>query len=256
MYLALFLVAILYFYITKGEKTKLYKYAMVSAVLILIPIARYGVDKYFQGFYEVQYLQWIIPVFAIVACAAVDIYADQTVKWKKCLIIPVICLVLLLSGFLSEDYRTDSKANSATDKKEQTDKNTEIENVFDIILQTADERQIIMVAPIELIEKARAYDGRLLTAYGRDIMETELDYAFYGNYEEWAYGLIEHMSEPLEDNEDAVFDELEQSGATYVVFDKEQLTFDEHMNYPDTMGDKGYSLKRIDETRHYVIYSR
>lgn len=256
MYLALLLVAILYFYIAKEKKTKLYRYAIVAAVLILFPITRYGLDKYFQGFYKEPYLEWVLPVFALVACAAVDIYVRQTVKWKKCLILPAICLVLLLSGFLSEDYRTDSKAYNTTDKKEQADKNTEIENVFDIILQTTDERQIILVAPMELMEKARAYDGRIITAYGRDILETDLDYAFYGNYEEWAYGLVEHMSEPVEDNEAVIFAELEQSGATYVVFDKEKLTFDEDMNYPDTLGDKTLKLKLVDETRHYVIYSR
>lgn len=255
MYLALFLVAILYFYIAKEEKTKLYRYAMVAAVLILLPVTRYGVNKYFQGFYGVQYLRWLLPVSVLVACAVVDIYVSQTVKWKKRLILPAICLVLLLSGFLSADYRTDSKAYSAIDKKEQADMNAEIENVFDIILQAAEERQIILVAPMELMEKARAYDGRLMAVYGRDIRETDLDYAFYGNYEEWAYGLTEHMSEPLEDNKAVLFDELEQSGATYVVFDKEQLTFDDEMNYPDTLGDKTFKLKLVDETRHYVIYS-
>jgi len=49
---------------------------------------------------------------------------------------------------------------------------------------------------------------------------------------------------------------LEQAGATCVVFDKEKLTFDEEMNYPDTLGDKTLKLKLVDETRHYVIYSR
>lgn len=246
MYLALFLVAILYLYIVKEEKTKLYKFSVIAAVLVLFPLTGRGLDKYFQGFYDDAFLQWILPVFAIIAFVVVDIYNRQTIKWKKYTILPAICLLLLLSGFLTNSY-LPSKADENL---------TEIEDVYNLILDREGECQIILVAPKEIMVNARAYDGRILTAYGRDIWETDLDYAFYGNYEEWAYGLAEHMNQSFEENEELLLDELAQSGATYVVFDKENLTFGEDMHYPAELKSGNMILKRTEETRHYVIYAK
>lgn len=250
MYLALFLVAILYLYIAGEEKTKLYKFSSVAAVLILFPLTGWILDKYFQNFYKDLSLQWLLPIFALIAFAAVDIYNRQTVKWKKYLVIPAMCLVLLLSGFVSNSYAGDDHEVKGNGNL------AEIEDIYRWILGNAGERQIVLVAPRELMENARAYDGRLLTAYGRDIWEADLDYAFYGNYEEWAYGLSEHMNKSIEDNEKEVLAELARSGATHVVFDKENLTFDQDMHYPAEMKSGAMTLKRMEETRHYVIYTK
>ena len=246
MYLALFLVAILYLYIVKEEKTKLYMFSVIATLLVLFPLGGWVLDKYFQGFYDDLFLQWLLPVFVIIAFAAVDIYGKQTVKWKKYAVIPAMCLLLLLSGFLSHSYLSV-----------KVDENhAEIESIYEMILEKGCERQIVLVAPKEIMVNARAYDGRILTAYGRDIWEADLDYAFYGNYEEWAYGLAEHMNQSFEENEELLLDELAQSGATYVVFDKENLTFGEDMHYPAELKSGNMILKGTDETRHYVIYAK
>lgn len=246
MYLALFLVAILYLYAAKEVKSILFKYGVLSAILVLFPLSGWLVDKYFQGFYGSASWQWMVPVFGVIAYAVVDFYGKQRERWKKYWVIPGVCLVILLSGFLTHSYLPEKEKGH-----EQ-----EISEIYDLLLASGEERQISIVAPKEIMESARAYDGRLLTVYGRDIWENDLDYAFYGNYKEWAYGLSEHMNEPLEDNEALVLEELSQSGATHVIFDKENLLFGEDMQYPSMIQGGEMRLKRMEETRHYVIYTR
>lgn len=246
MYTALFLAAILYWYIVREEKTKLYIFSIAAAIVTLCPLTALVPYKYFQGFYEADSLQWLLPVLAVVSFAVVDIYDRQTVKWKKYAFIPAICIVMLLSGHLSQPYITGGADEG----------HAEAEEIYDLILDRSGERQAILVAPKEIMEDARAYDGRLMTAYGKDIWETDLDYAFYGNYEEWAYGLAEHMNKSFDENDELIINWLAQSGATHVVFDKENLTFDENMYYPSVLQSGAYTLKRMEETGHYVIYSK
>lgn len=246
MYLALFLVAILYLYVTKEEKSLFFKYGVLSAILVLFPVTGWVVNRYFQGFYNSQSRQWIIPVLGMIAYAVMEIYGKQWEKWKKRLLLPSVCLVIVLCGFLSHSYLPEKEM-----EREQ-----EIEDIYELVLENSDERQILLVAPKEIMESARGYDGRLLTAYGRDIWEQDLDYAFYGNYEEWAYGLSEHMNEPFEENEALVLAELSRSGATHVIFDKENLTFGEDMQYPFSFKSDDMKLEQLEETRHYVIYAR
>lgn len=245
MYLALFLVSLLYLYIVREEKTRFWKYAILGSALILCPLTGWIIDRYFQMFYDSTSIQWILPVFGIIAVVVVDIYSAQTVVWKKYAAISTICLLFLLSGSVAynHSYAKDNENVS------------EINEVFDLILDMESEREITLVAPRKIMEIARAYDGRILTAYGKDIWENDLDYAFYGNYEEWAYALSQYMDKPVEANKDILFEQLVKSGATHVVFSKENLIFNEDMNYPNTIKHESMKLKRIEETHHYVIYA-
>jgi len=246
MYLSLFLVAVLYLYVVKEEKNLLLKYGILGGILVLFPLTGGLVNRYFQGFYQTSFLQWLLPVMGTIAYAVVDIYGKQWEKRCKLFLLPVIGLVILLSGFLSRDYLPEEKTVDAK----------EVETVLELLLADEEGRQISVVAPQEIMECVRTYDGRILVPYGRDIWEQNLDYAFYGNYEEWAYGLAEHMEEPFEENEELILPELEQSGVTHVIFDKENLFFGEDMQYPAKLSHGGMVLSRMDETRHYVIYER
>lgn len=245
MYLALFLISILYLYIVKEEKTKYWKYAVLCSFLILCPLTGWMTDKYFQNFYGSTSIQWILPVFGMIAFTVVDICFTQTVAWKKYVVIAAMCLVFLMSGLAAynNSYAKDSGDNA------------EINEVFGLLLDMENNQEIILVAPRKIMEKARAYDGRILTAYGKDIWENGLDYAFYGNYEEWAYKLSQYMDEPVDTNEELLLRYLSESGATHIVFTKENLSFDENMNYPYTIKYESMKLRRMEETHHYVIYA-
>ena len=246
MYLALFLAAVLYLYVTREEKNILFKYSVLGIIIVFLPLTGWMLEKYFQGFYRQETWQWMLPVIGVIAYALVDIYGKQWEKWKRYLLIPIACVIFVLCGFFAQSYLP----------KEEQSRAQEIEEIYDLILSDGGEREVSIVAPKRIMEGARAYDGRLLTVYGRDIWERDLDYAFYGNYEEWAYGLSEHMDASFEENEEVILTELSQSGATHVIFDKENLTFGEDMQYPVTIKNGDMELARIEETRHYVVYAR
>ena len=125
-----------------------------------------------------------------------------------------------------------------------------------MILRQSQDEQLLFVAPRELLQYARAYDARFLCVYGRDLWEEELNYAFYDGYDPWMYGLAEYMEGPVEEHREALFACLVQSGADFVVFDKENMTFGEDMQYPAELDCGGLILRRMDETRHFVIYTR
>ena len=253
MYLALFLVAMLSLMATKGEKQPFFKYGVLSALVVLFPVTRWILNRYFQGFYPADAWQWLLPVLGVISFTVMELWEKKGEKnwgkWQKRLFLPSICLIFLLCGGLSKAYTWQESS-------ENTENAEEIQEIYEHILQQSGERQILLAAPKEIMEGARAYDAGLLTVYGRDLWETELDYAFYDKYEDWEYSLAEHMEEPVEMQEDTLLKELSMSGATHVVFDKENLTFGEDMQYPATLRSGSMTLKRLEETRHYVIYVR
>lgn len=247
MYLALFLIAILSISLQKeGRKQPFWRYAIAMTVILCLPFTRFLVSRYFQDFYETEALFWFLPVFGVTAYSVMDLYGRQWEKWKKRLMLPLVCLLLLLCGHLSGSAQPIEAA--VQDEERDT--------VFELILEQAEERDILLAAPQELMETARIYDGRILTVYGRDIWETELNYAFYDGYEDWAYVLAQFMDEPVEEHREELLHGLIQSGATWVILDKENLTYDEKMQYPSVLECEGVSFRRVDETRHYVIYTR
>lgn len=246
MYLALFLVAMLYWGVYKEKKDSLFFYGVVGAILVLLPVTQLILELYFQGFYSADAYTWLLPVLGVIAFVVMEIYDKQWKKAQKRALLPLVCLLFVLCGILSQEYVAEANADIKKRTKE----------VYELVLEQAGEREIVLVAPRELMETARAYDARFVTAYGRDVWEQELDYAFYDGYDSWVYELADCMEKPLEENREQLLKALQQSGANFVVFDKENLTYGESMQYPDTLNYNGMSLRRLDETRYFVIYTR
>ncbi len=246
MYLALFLVAILYLYLNNDDRNVYFKFAVLGSVLVLFPLTGIIIDKYFQGFYGGEEIQWLLPVVGIIAFALADGCNRQADKRKKYAIILCGCLLIFMSGFVARGYQSEEEVITAD----------EISEVCELLLEDEGSMQVTLVAPREIMEKARAYDGRLLTAYGRDIWEWELDYAFYGNYEDWAYGLSEHMNEPFKENKDVLPGELALSGATHVVFDKDNLISEDGEAFPKNLQADAVKYGFVATTDNYVIYAR
>lgn len=246
MYVALFLIALVYLYLVREEKQPFYRYAVLAAVLVLFPLTRKLLALYFQGFYGKEALQWLLPVFGVISFAVMDIYGKQWEKWKKRLLLPTACIVFLLCGYLAGK----EPAVRAFENRQ------EAYEVYELLLKDKEELPIVLAAPQELMEHAREYDAEILTGYGRDVWEPKLQYAFYDTYEPWVYELAAAMNRPVEENREKLLDGLEALGATYVVFHKENLTFGEDMQYPSRLVHESMTLYRKAETRHYVIYAR
>lgn len=247
MYTALFLVALLYLFTVRDTQKPLYRYSVLGAIAVLFPLAGSLLKAYFQGFYEKDSLLWLLPVAAVIAYTIILVYNKQWNVWKKRLMMPFVCILVALCGYMS---------GGLEETGEQSSYEEEITGMYDWILEHDTKGLILLAGPEEIIQDARAYDGRLMTVYGRDLWEQELTPYFYDSYDPYMYALHDHMEEPLEENQTQLLEELEQAGASYAVFDKDNLTFGEDMQYPASLGKEGYRLDRMAETRHYVIYWR
>ena len=245
MYIALFLTSLLFLFTVGHSKKCIQYYSTVVAILVLIPVLAMLPEMYFQHFYIREQIYWLLPISGVIAYATVLLTDKvQDLNTKK-MMMPIICIIMLLCGGIT-GY-TKYQDTVVEEKAEYTE-------VFDILSGEMDS-EILLVAPEEIISRARLYDTDILTVYGRDMWETNLDAYFYDQYSPQVYSLYEHMKQPLGSYPATFLMEIEKLGVTHVVFNKENLTFDEDLHYPHRINaGQGIYLSKLGETYHYVIY--
>ncbi len=257
MYLAILLVTILYLYTIRHSGKDLLEYGIVSAGFVLFPVTSMLIVVLFQGFYGYDETMWLLPMLVVPAYAVAEIKDVIPADSRKRFLMPIICIIIFLCGWMSFDKDGQTYLCEIDDA---TEYDTEFNEVYDIIIEDAgpagaeNSRKIVMAAPREIMERARIYDGRIGLAYGRDLWEVDLDYAFYEPITEEARDIAEKMEEPLPGYPSGLIKNLLKVGATYLVFDKENLSYGEDMQYPAEFSSRKYKYSRFSETRHYVIY--
>lgn len=251
MYLAILLIAILYLYTIRHSGKDLLEYGVVSALVVLFPLTNMLILLVFQNFYGYEESMWLLPMLIVPSYAVTELYDTVPEGPRKKFLIPVVCIIVFLCGWMSFDKAGAdyfSKINDAADYDK------EYIEVYDLILDDSDSNPIIMVGPREIMEHARLYSGRIGLAYGRDIWEVNLDYAFYEPNTEHAYDLSKKVEEEIGRFTDTFVTDLIELNVNYVVLNKDNLSYGDDMQYPAKFkkGNKAYF--RMEETRHYVIY--
>lgn len=249
MYLALFLVALLFLYGIRATKQPFYQYGVFMAIIALFPLTQIVLRAYFQNFYGNNHFVWLLPIMPVVAFTTILVYEKLWDKWKKRSMMPIVCILIALCGCMLADG-SEAKATSNHSQEE-------IEEIYELILLDAEEDGGLIIGPQEIIYHARTYSAKLRTVYGRDLWEQELTPYFYDEYAPYMYQLHQYFEGSLQENESKFLAAIHESGAEYIVFDKESLTFDKTMHYPaDIQYEQEMTLEHFDETGHYVIYKR
>ncbi|HKM03975.1 MAG TPA: hypothetical protein VJZ04_05195 [Lachnospiraceae bacterium] len=165
MYLFLFLIALLYLWITEEEKaTKIAIIYVVLAIFILffIPWFAYFAMEYFLD-YEVYYrMLWLIPMGAIVSYGGVTIIARAKNKKRQFVI---ICLIILLIG--ESGINVFNKVNFQKSENEYHVPQIVVE-IMDVI--KLDEYKVRVAFPAELVEYPRQITAQVFMPYGREIL--------------------------------------------------------------------------------------
>ena len=252
MYLAILLISILYLYTIRHSGKDLLEYGIVSAGLVFFPVTSMALVALFQNFYGKNEIMWLLPMFIIPPYAVAELKEVIPDDGKKKYLIPMVCIIVFLCGWMSFDKAAELYFCQIDDAASYDE---EYKEVYDLVLKNAGSGQIVMAAPRELMEHARMYDGRIGLAYGRDIWEVNLDYAFYEANIEEAYDLSKKLSEPMPSYTTSFVKDLVALGTTYVVINKDNLSYGEDMQYPKSFVSGRDRYVRMDETRHYVIYS-
>jgi len=230
-------------------------FGIISSVIVLFPLTNALILLLFQHFYCYEETLWLLPLYAIPAYGVTEMYSSITTPRKKALLVPIMCIVFFLCGWMAFD---NNSAELQTNISDAVNIDEEYIQVYDFILDyektQLSGKRIVMAAPRKLMECARLYSGDIGLAYGRDIWETNLDYAFYEPNEEAAYDLAQKMEEEIDKYTYTFVKDLHELNVNYLVLNKDNLVYDEDMQYPSEFKNKDAKYHRVYETRHFVIY--
>lgn len=217
---ALFLAAILLLWLWKSlwksENEKdviieryynLILYATVLGVCCICPFTAAVLMAYQTRFYDYQWIWSMVPVTIVIALAGTLVWTElsgmtgkkhvinprtgkRKVEWWSGIKVTAIMLVLLyLCGSVQEEIW---RAGEEAQKREKT------AQVLEILTKNGDNNTIHLWAPREIMEYARALDGRVILPYGRNMWDKALNaysYDTYGEAEEKLYTWMTYVEE-------------------------------------------------------------
>lgn len=272
-YLALFLVVLLFLWLTGKEvKKEFVIFSGVVALLILCPFTAKVLLIYQTTFFAHETVWELLPMTAFLAYGAVMAFAKMTAaltkedrEWKatisgkkgkayEALAVLALAALLFLSG-------TVSFAENITEKAERADRiPVEIGEVLDL-LEIPQGETVLLAAPDEVVEWARLYSGNIIMPYGRDMDEQGLTAYLYDKYtsdivglHDWIQGALP-APEFVEDaylQEEAYAQQCASAGYDYLIFTVERANNDLLAYALESYG--GYRI--FARTDNYVIYNR
>lgn len=240
-YMGLALLALLFLWLSPTELSgrkgkKLAMMTLVQFCLILFIPLLFLLQKLlgFSANYW-EYL-WTVPVLPVIAYSCVELCAVQK-DGRRFWGAAVICLVVLaLSGTLLPFQGGGEKWKYA-------------DRSVDQVLACVREQkelyggEVLLLAPEEILEQARAYDGGIRLIYGRDMWNMEANTAVADDYSEDIRLLYESMRHDYE-QPDQVADSAKWYGCDVLVL-REKLT-------PGGLQEAEWCF--IKEVNGYVVY--
>lgn len=239
MYLAIWLLAMLYIYLTeenKKIKTFFLGYSLtVIFVIICNPIiykllgSILTIDTYWRLF-------WILPVGIVIAYAAVKLIFSIQEKNKKIVTILTIFITIIASGSCVYKYFDISKVKEFDYLNYNFAKVNNLykipDEAFEIskIISEHDSENKKVMAPEEIVPYIRQYDACIHLVYGRN---------------PWGYEDNENLKMLYAGNIKDLIPKLDELNSNYIIFRKETELNDDISKY---------SYELIDETENYNIY--
>lgn len=193
---ALFIVALLYFWFYKKNESKkiLVLYATIASVCCIFPVTAAVLMTYQTKFYDYEWIWSMVPLTAVIAYGMTVFLTDfyKSGKYKKSTGIAVagICLAaILLCGSMGA-----SKADSdsvymkvlyphGSDEKEDVLRR-QAYDIVEELQELAGDEELILWAPIEVMEYAREVDASIRLLYGRNMWDISLNGYSYDTYDE------------------------------------------------------------------------
>lgn len=177
--MALFMGALLYLWMGyKREKQKqLLRYGIMMAICCAFPVTAAILMLYQTRFYDYEWIWSAVPVTVLTAYAGTKILSEcwqgfRKEAWRKGLPMTIGLLVLayLCSGTGGADW----------DRQGMAQQRAETEGLLEIL--KAEDEDICLWAPQDIMQYARALDGSILLPYGRDMWQEALGAYSYDVY--------------------------------------------------------------------------
>lgn len=270
-FLMLFMVSLLLLWFVKeSAKKEFRRFATIMLLLLLCPFSVKLLLLYQTPFYGYENLWALLPMTAVLACAAVvavskisSWYITERGRLRKAvsgrrervyeaLAAAVFALLLFFCGTLTsakglaeQDYDGDKMPKEAAE-------------VF-VLLEISEGEDVFLLAPDDLAAWARIYSGHILLPYGRNLWEPELSAytydAYKGDMEElhnWVNGMLVTGSEGEEAlrEEEMLLSYCASAGYDYLVFSLERGNGENLRSAMENQSEYTYFAK----TDAYVIY--
>lgn len=240
-YTGLFLLALLFLGLVskdysgrKGKKLALYAFiqlcviGFVPLLFLILKVTGFGANYW-------EYL-WTLPILGVVSYAAVELCAMQ--KEKKAFWGAVMaCLILIVLSGTVLPFKADAP------KWKYANRN--VEKVLKIVSLQKElcDGELLLLAPEEILETARAYDGGIRLIYGKDMWDSRANTSVADEYPQDIRLLYEKMQRDYE-YPDAVADSAKWYGCDVLVL-REKLT---------AGGTQAAQWTLVQELGDYVVY--
>lgn len=204
-YLALIIVGILFMWLLgkykKQQSTRtLLLYGIVISILVLFPFTGFLLAKYQTQFYVYRHLFLLLFPMVFIPWALVEAFENglglmkrnaeegDFVKEKPWIArfigVLIAATLLMVSGnVLTEGVETEFTLN-----KEKVP--TDVVEVLELL-----EKGDVLIAPNDVLEYARSYDGDIKLIYGRDMWQPALRAYTYHTYDETTCQIYEWMQD-------------------------------------------------------------
>jgi len=204
---ALFLVVLLYLWFWKNtEKEKPFLlYATAAAVCCIVPVSATVLMTYQTKFYDYEWIWSMVPVTTLIAygltCFLTDFCVERKDEKRNVRVgVTVVCLaVMLLCGSMGAD-KDDSNAtyaemlqaygwDTAGEKLCQEELRRQAYSALAELEAVTGGNELVLWAPMEIMEYAREVDARIRLPYGRNMWDMSLNGYAYDTYDDAVRGM-------------------------------------------------------------------
>lgn len=190
---ALFLAALIFLWMRRRETgnggSSLRLYATVMAVCCICPLTAAVLMKYQTRFYDYQWIWSMVPMTLTIAWAGTLLCSQTADRWdggpgsgRKCAGLAAVMIAVF--------YLCGSLQGEVWDAGQEAEKRQKTERVLEVLTQDGQNTDIMLWAPGEIMEYARALDGHVRLPYGRNMWDKALNaysYDVYGTAETTLY---------------------------------------------------------------------
>lgn len=195
-YAALLLLVLLFLWFRKEEEKEklLLVYTTLVTVLCIFPVSAAVLMAYQTRFYDYEWIWNYVPLTLMIAYGGTlfltkcwEVY--QKKLWKCVGIALLVPVLICLCG---------SMGQRGFDGMSAQQERAESQKVLGLVLEETGRQDICLWAPKEIMEAARAYDGKICLVYGRNMWDAALgaySYEAYGETEEALYQWMTRVQE-------------------------------------------------------------
>lgn len=173
-------------------------YTAGMTILCIIPPTAAILMVYQTRFYDYQWIWSMVPMTIVIGMGVVVVEQTALEEFRKKA--PVSALIATVAiGVLF--LLCSNMGRTSMDKEAAVESRRHVLQVLQQTKECAGEKELLMVAPKDVLEHVREYDGSIQLLYGRNMWEDSLNAYTYDTYDSQVCLVYEWMEESTEQKE-------------------------------------------------------